>query len=209
VCRSGLGEGGGGEHIEETINSGTQYGMSNDLGTAPLVFEPQIDFQSAIGVVAIAGVVVLLQVRARAVESARERRAEVVKQLQELRVKKLSGYLDEDALPRLEAQIAELEEQEEAAKTLFTIFGTAVRIITPQPLGTPVESLDSKDPRNATELFPNRRSAESESRSVVLSILTVLSTLALLAIVVQMAIDPMNSASETYVIPTEVGSPFR
>ena len=42
MCRSGFGERGGGERIEEMIASGTQYGMSNDLGTAPLVFEPQV-----------------------------------------------------------------------------------------------------------------------------------------------------------------------
>eukprot|EP00959_Pyramimonas_sp_CCMP1952_P212042 4437511-Pyramimonas_sp.AAC.1 len=101
-------------------------------------------------------------------------------------------------------QVAELERQEEEAKTLMTIMGTSIRIITPQPIGTPVEALDSKDPRNE----PPSPSAEAGER--LLTIVTIMLTIGLLVVGAQMtAVDPVTSDKATYVVPTEVESPFR
>jgi len=187
----------------DSLTPGVQYGLSEDLGTTPLVFEPQVDWGSAVGVLAIAGVVVLLQVRANAAARAREGRAEMLEKVQQLKVKMLEGEVGPGELEALEAQVAELERQEEEAKTLMTVMGMSVRVITPQPLGTPVEALDSKDPRNV------QPSPSTEAGERILSILTVIFTVGLIVVGAQMtAVDPVTSGKATYVIPSEVESPF-
>mmetsp|Transcript_45604 Transcript_45604/g.87211 ORF Transcript_45604/g.87211 Transcript_45604/m.87211 type:complete len:270 (-) Transcript_45604:193-1002(-) len=175
--------------LEETLND-----------ASPATFEPQMDPGSLVSVMAVLIVVGLLQVRARAAEKARDGKAALEKKLQELRVKKMNENLPEDALNSLQKQILELEKQEEDAKTIMDFMGMKVSVITPRPIGSPIEDMDSAQNTRQEQAASTRQSTSGlgeepgrlSASGIVLNILTIAAIPVLLLIVYQMAfVDPM------------------
>ena len=91
-------------------------------------------------------------------------------------------------------QILDLEKQEEEAKTLTSFMGLTVSIITPRPIGSPVENMDSRMDTASSEVLGPKQGDGISFSGVVLNILTIVLIPYLLLVGYQMAfIDPVMS----------------
>mmetsp|Transcript_16819 Transcript_16819/g.23228 ORF Transcript_16819/g.23228 Transcript_16819/m.23228 type:complete len:254 (+) Transcript_16819:3-764(+) len=155
----------------------------------PTTFEPQMDNGAAVGVVASALVVILLQVRARRAANAREAREVALKKMQKLQVLMVNQAATSEEVQQIKTQIKMLENEEDDARTLADFMGVTIRIITPRPIGSSLKGMDSiKDRKH------DNPPVISDSSSSLLTVLTFLLCIGLLVIGYQMAtVDPIFS----------------
>mmetsp|Transcript_12849 Transcript_12849/g.46976 ORF Transcript_12849/g.46976 Transcript_12849/m.46976 type:complete len:260 (+) Transcript_12849:99-878(+) len=166
----------------EPASSGGLVRIEQPLQPPPADFEPRVDTNAALSFVGIFLVIAVLQVRAGGVARARERRDQAEKELQKLQVQALTSGAGKAASHQLleaREQLERLAQAEDDAATLFSLFGLKFRFITPRPLGTPVEDLESYQPpkpevkRQLDRLERERAHAEERARVAVFAFLSV------------------------------------
>ena len=104
---------------------------------APTTFESQLDTGALIGFASVVGMTAYVQVKALQANRLRDEVKRRRNDLQQLKVRRLTGADDEGAVEALEAEIATLEEAEEAATLVASFNGARVRLRTPNARGLP------------------------------------------------------------------------